>query len=305
MLLAVVVTWGIDPVVNTYLYNYYSAAVLTVLCTFSSWIMFIILSAKKLRGINADLFKTVLPISIFNSAACLLQRIGLQYTTPASYAFLEHISCVTVPIVMILFFRKRSGPLQWLASLICLVGCFILAMGSSGGFAIGVGEVLCTLAGVVVSYSIVMTGNCSKKIDIYLFMTVHMGVYCLSSLGLAVALNYITVGGTPIERAVITWDPRLILFCALFGLFSVGACWLFRNEATRYTSPSFVAIISPFSAIVTGVASLLLGYDKMSPTLAISAVMILAAVMLSGVADARSKTDLPKIKEDKSEKDVN
>jgi len=104
----------------------------------------------------------------------------------------------------------------------------------------------------------------------------------------------------PIVQSLSVPDPWIIIFCVLLGLFSVGACWLFRNEATRYISPTFVVVISPFSAIITGTLSLIFGMDEMSPTLVISAVMILGSVIVSGLSDKRASDEATKIKQEES-----
>ena len=145
----VVVTWGFDPVVNSYLYSSFSASALSSLATFCSVILLFCFSFKKLRLLDKRYFMIAVPICTMNSVACVLQKIGLQYTSPASYAFLEQLACVVVPIALFIFTRKRPSALQCIASVICLVGCFVFSGMLSGGLSFGIGEILCGLAGII------------------------------------------------------------------------------------------------------------------------------------------------------------
>ncbi len=285
MLIAVVITWGIDPVVNSYFYNYFSASALISLATFASTVVFFILSFKKLKNLNKDYLKIAVPISALNAIACMLQRIGLQYTTPANYAFLEQLSCVIVPIAVFLFVRRKPTVLQAVASIACIVGCFIFSGLGTGGLSFGVGELLCSAAGIILGVSIAATGLFVKKLDISLYMLIHMSVYFLVSAALAVSLNFIKSDGVPLEKFVFTFDMGIVIAVILFGLFSVGLCWLLRTEATRNINPTAVAIISPFSAVITGVVSVIFATDTLSKSFVIGALIITLSMVISTIND--------------------
>ena len=292
-LVFVIVMWGMDPTVNSYLYNYYSATALSVISTFVSLVLFVALSAKKIKRLNKTYLKIAVPISSLNAAACLLQRIGLQYTTPASYAFLEHLSCVVVPIMMFVLVRKKPTKAGALSSAGCLVGCFVLSGldFQNGGLEFSVGELLCAAAGVVLGIGIAATGVFTQKLDITLYMVIHMFMYFIISVLGAVLLNAISVNGRPLEAFKFSSDPRLLAVAAVFGIVTVGVCWVLRNAATRRIDPVIIAVSSPFSAVITGVVSVCLGMDELSLNLVLGSSMIFVAVSLSGISSfVRSKT---------------
>ncbi len=287
ILLLVAVIWGIDPIVNSYLYHYYSAAALSTLSTLFSALLFLILSLKKLKLLNMQYVKIAIPISILNSFACLLQRIGLQYTTPTKYAFLEHLSCIVVPFALILLLKKKPSLLQWAASILCLIGCLILTGVGTETVSFGIGELLCGSAGILFGICIVATAAYTQKLDIGLFMMIHMCIYFLTSLSLSIGLNYTVYGEQPIEKFIFSFDIKHLLAGALFGFVSVGVCWLLKTEATRHVNPSVVAVIGPFAAVVSGIASVCFGIDPISPSLVLSSVMIAGSAILSGISDSR------------------
>ena len=300
MLLAVIALWGIDPVVNSYLYEYYSAAALSALLTLASAVLFLVLARKTLVRKNLPLLRIAIPVCLINSLACVLQRIGLQYTSPARYAFFEHLSCVTVPLILLVCFRKKPSLLQILSALLCLGGCLLLAGEGAIYSAFGIGDLLCMLAGVLIGAGIVATAKFTKGMDIGFFTAVHMCVYFLTSLSLALALHFIPIGGASAEPIKFSFSPLPLVFAVLFGMLTVGICWLMRNEATRHLHPTAIAVLSPLSAVITATISVLLSFEKATPAFFGACALILAAAILAGLGENESPEKSPKKKKSTS-----
>lgn len=281
-LVFVVVFWGVSSVLYTYFYKYYSAAVLTGIMTFFSAIFFWILAGKRLRKIDKKFLKVVVPICAINAFANVLNRIGLQYTTPANYAFFENVSCIVVPVMMFLFVRKKPKLIQGIAGVSCLVGCFIMCgVKLSGGFAIGIGDALCLLSGVLIGVCVAAIGAYTKDMDVILFMVVYMTAYFLVSVLLAVGLDMAAIETVKIEGG---WP--MLLLAAVFGLVDVALCWLLRTEAIRHIDPVTVATVSPCYAVITGVISVCVGIDKLTPNLVIGGSIIFLSAVIPEVLDA-------------------
>ena len=281
MISTVVFTWGFDPIVNSFFYKSFSATALSTLTTFVSTILLFIISFKKLKSINKRYFKIAVPICALNSLACVLQKIGLQYTTPANYAFLEQLACVIVPIALFAFTRVRPSLQQIIASVICLTGCFIFSgLGFGNAFSLGIGEILCATAGIMFGVCIAATGVFAKGFDIGIYMFIHMLCYFTVSGGMALALHLIKDGGVSVESFIFATDPIVILLAACYGLFAIGICWLLRTEALRNVNPTFVAVTSPLSAVITGLMSLILGFDRLSVNFTVGALLIIAALFI-------------------------
>ena len=284
----VVFFWGLSSVIYSYFYDFYSASVLTSIMTFFSFLFFLILAIKKFRNINAKYFKIGLPICVLNALAGVLQRIGLQYTTPAHYAFLEHIACVVVPITMFIIIRKRPSVAQIIACISCLAGCFIMS-GMWSSMSINFGDILCLSAGVLYGVCAALIGTYAKDLDITLFMVFHTFCYFAVSFILAVSMNFIKIGGAPMEKAVFTFDIKLLLLVIAVGLIDIAICWLLRNLAIQHIDPSTISVISPFSAVITGVVSVILGIDSLSFGLIGGGTLIMIAALLPVVDEIRAE----------------
>lgn len=280
----VVVVWGVIPPLTTYLYNFYSAAIYTAGTTFFAGIALLLMSLKKLNLLNKELLKVAIPTGLIIAAASLSQKIGLQYTTPTRYAFLENLCCVVVPIVLFITVRKKPTLLTIISVVICLIGSFILCGGNmAGGF--GIGEILCSLAGCLYGVNIAITGNHAKKVYAPLFVMVQTWIQCGVSLLSALVLNFVKINGVALEQFQFTFDVGLIALLAVIGLISNTLCWTVRTNAMKHVGAGAVAIIMPFSAVVTGVLSVLIGTDKITSNLVIGALLGFLAAMLSGLDD--------------------
>ena len=283
-LVFVVVFWGVSSVLYTYFYKYYSAAVLTGIMTFFSAVFFWILAGKRLKKMDKKFLKVAVPICALNALANVVNRIGLQYTTPANYAFFENISCVVVPVMMFLFVRKKPKLIQGIAGVSCLIGCFIMCgVKLSGGNAIGIGDALCLLSGALVGVCLAAIGAYGKDLDVILFMVVYMTAYFLVSVLLAVGLN-----AAAIEPIKWTGGWPMLLLAAVFGLVDVALCWLLRTMAIQHIDPVTVATVSPCYAVITGVLSVCVGIDKLTPNLVIGGSIIFISAVVPELLDALS-----------------
>lgn len=281
-LLFVVGFWGVSSVLYTYFYQYYSAAVLTGIMTFFSAIFFWIIAGKRLKKMDKKFLKVVVPICTLNAFANVVNRIGLQYTTPANYAFFENIACVVVPVMMFVFVRKKPKLIQGIAGISCLTGCFIMCgVKLGGGSVVGIGDGLCLLSGALVGVCLAAIGAYGKDLDVILFMVVYMTAYFLVSVLLAVGLDV-----AAIESVKFTGGLPMLLLAAVFGLVDVALCWLLRTLAIQHIDPVTVATVSPCYAVITGILSVCVGIDKLTPNLLIGGSIIFLSAVIPEVLEA-------------------
>lgn len=280
----VIIVWGLDPILMDGFYNMYSPSIFGTICTLASAIAFLPILIKNFKKIDKTFLKIAMPIFLMNGFAMTIQRIGLKFTTPSSYTFLEHLCCVSVPLTVFLLTRRPPKKFETLAIITCLVGCVIfLGDGFSGGF--NIGDVLCAIAGLLLGVATAATGIYASKIDSGLFMSVYMWVAFLVSAMSAWVLGVVKVNGEPLEPFMFNPEPLNIIIIVLFGMMSMGVCWLLRTIAIKHLSATDVAIVSPLSAVITGVVSVAIGLDKVSFNLIVGGIIILAAAFLSLLDD--------------------
>lgn len=286
-LIFVVLVWGTGPLTSKYFLKYYSPTLSVSVGSFISALMLLFLFRKKLKYITRDYFKIAIPFGLFYTAANLSQKIGLQYTTPTVYSFLENLSCIVVPFLTWWFIKKKPSGVQLIGSTVCLAGAFVLSgLGSSGeGFSLGIGEILCALSGIFYGVNIAGTGAFAKKFDAGMYIMIQMFLESIVSLIMSIVFQYIQVDGAPMETIRFSWNPVLLFSRIAIILVSNTLCWIIRTNSMKYVDASIVAVIMPFSSIIAGVLSVLVGMDVLSKELVVGALLGLAAMMICALGD--------------------
>ena len=284
---AVVFNWGLYPIFTSDLLTSYSGGAFTFISSLISAVVLLPECLPRFRLLNRTYFKIAVPTGLFVGAANLIQKIGLRYTTPTRYAFLENLSCVVVPILLFLFIRKKPNLLTVVSSILCLVGCFFLCGGGLTGGALGVGEILCALAGVFYGVNIAATGVFAGRLNAMLYVMIQMWVNVAVSGIAALALDKITVNGQPIERFAFSFDPKKLVMLTVLVLAIGTFGWIVRTEALKYVNASVVAVVMPFSSVVTGVVAVAVGKESFGLPLLFGGLIILFSSILSSAADIR------------------
>ena len=287
-LVLVIMIWGIAPMMSVIFYQYLSAALYSAIAAWISAISFTILGWKKRKELNRRRIAVAALTGVAYSLATVLQMIGLQYTTPSMFAFLENTSCIVVPILAYLMVRRRSHPLVIVSSILCLAGCFVLTGTGLEGEP-GVGELLCALAGVFFSFNMVGTSEYAKGIPIVLYLMVQKWVHTVTSTSIMVFLHLTKVNGRALEEITFIWNPWAFLLVLLHVLLSGTLCWILRTQAVLHIDVTVVAVAMPLSAVITMILSVLVGTDSLTMNLLIGAGMILAASVLSGIGSERGR----------------
>ena len=280
-LVFVIFIWGLSPLITVYLYKFFSPTIRIAFGTFFCAASMLLISGRNIKLLNKDYLKIAIPTGFCMGLADILQKIGLLYTTPSHYAFLENLSVVVVPILLFFMIKKKPSVLTITAAALCLISCFILTGMLSGGAQIfWMGDILCALAGVFYGINIAVTGVHAKRFFVPLYLAIQLFVESFLSFVSAIALNAINV-----EPIKFTFEAKPILMNLGFVLVSLTLGWLIRTWAMKSVDPTVVAVMMPFSATVTVIASVILGQDTLSYELVIGAVLGLVAIILSGLGD--------------------
>ena len=275
----VVLVWGAFPVFTKSLLKIYTPSLWDTAASFLSVTCLLLANRSKLKWLDWRHIKVALPTGLFFSAAGLTQKFGLTMTTPAMCAFLENLTCVCVPVLMLLFAKQKFTLAKILAALLCLGGVFVLCGGNlSGGF--GPGVILCALAGVFYSVNIAGTGAFAQRLDTGLYLLVQFAVQFVVSAAYSILF---------VKNPQFSFAPLHLGALVGIVLLSTVLCWIIRTACLKKLDPSFIAVAMPFSSVVTGVISILVGSDTLSLALVGGAILIFAAIMISGLADSKQK----------------
>jgi drug/metabolite transporter (DMT)-like permease len=240
------------------------------------------MNIKKLKKLNKEYFKIAIPTGLFLSAGYITQMTSYLYTTPGKAAFLENVSVIIIPIVIYLCTKEKPTWLKVAACALCFVGSGIIALkgGVDDFWSIGLGEWLAILSGVFYGVNIAATGIYSKKLDSSLFVFIQLSLLTVISLGYSLIVEWGIQGTMAIS---FEWESIL---CILFlALISTALCWALRTSCLKYIPVVVVAVVMPFSSVLTGVLSVALGMDELTWNLVVGGVIILAAILIAELGD--------------------
>ena len=286
-IISVVLIWGLIPSAKKALIgDSFSASVYSAITAFAAACVLLALSARQLKSLNRDYFKIAVPTGACVGLASLVQALAYNFdASPTNQAFLENLSCVVVPILLFVIVKKRPSVLTVAASAICLISSMVLAGIFTVGLNFGAADILNALAGVFYGINIAITGIYAKKYIASLYVMIQLFVQAILAAIMALAFNFINIGGEPIDPFVFTPNVWLVLAIIGIGILSNSICWTIRTSAMKYVSANVVAVIMPFSAVITGVFALILGQDEPSVSLLIGAILGLAASFMSSAGD--------------------
>lgn len=287
----VVIVWGCSPLITLELYKYYSPTFRVFFAEIVLLISYLILTGKRIKEFNINYIKIGIPTGFFLALANISQKIGLMYTTPAKYAFLENLSCITVPILMYFLVKKKPGFMTIISCLLALTSVFILnGISFNGASSWGIGEILCAISGLLYGFNIAGTGAFANKLYAPLYLATQAVVGAVMSLIFSLVLHFTMCYNAegilvPVEKIVFSFKPEHIIFSIIVFVVSSALCWIIRTNAMKKIDASIVAVIMPFSAVITGMVSILTGKDTLSINLVLGGLLGVLAIFLSAYDD--------------------
>ena len=283
-LIFVIFLWGVSPLITLYFYKFYSPTVRVAFGTLTSGLAMLLVTGRRIKLLDRRYLRLAIPTGLCLGLADILQKIGLQYTTPTNYAFLENLSVVTVPLLLYFIVKKKPTPLTVISVVLCLASMLILTgvLTEGGGF--GKGDILCAVAGMLYGVNIAITGRYAKGVCVPLYLSIQL--LTVSALGF---LSTFVLSALEIEPCFFTFRLGTILLLVLVVLVSSTLGWLIRTAAMKEVDPTVVAVMMPFSSVVTVLVSVLSGTDTLTPSLVIGAALGLFAIVLSGLGEREKK----------------
>ena len=291
VLIGVVVMWGLAPIASKAIFNdenpAYSPGMLIALRGLLAVIVMAAFINKGFKKINKSYLITAIPAGIILAMAYIFQFTGLKYTDPSKNAFLENISCVTIPIFMFIFVREKPRWYSIVAAAICVVGSIFLI---GNGFSIlhffdnvtFLGEGLSAIGGLFFGLDIAFTKVYCKDKDPILYVFLQLCVLTI----VCFAYTFIFEGAVFHTLAFsINWLS--LLEVAFLGVVCTAVCWVARAWAMKYIDALTVSLLVPLSAVVASVLSIAFKMEEYTHNLLVGGLIILLSIAVSAIFDYR------------------
>ena len=304
VLIGVVVMWGLAPVASKAIFNAndpaYSPGMLIALRGLFAVIVLAAFINKGFKKINKSYLLTAIPAGFILAMAYIFQFTGLKYIDATSKnAFLENVSCVTIPVFMFIFVREKPTWYSIVAAIICVIGSVFLI---GNGFSIlhffdnvtFLGDGLSAIGGLFFGLDIAFTKVYCKDKDpiIYVFLQL-----CILTI---VCLTYTFIFEGAIFQTLafsIDWLP--VIEVVFLGVICTAVCWVARAWAMKYIDALTVSLLVPLSAVVASILSISFGMEEFTFNLLVGGLIILLSIAVSAIFDYR------KVCKDKNINNVN
>ena len=288
VLIAVVALWGVAPVVSKAVFdrNMFSPGVLIMLRGVVSIIAMALVINKGFKKVDKS-YLICIPAGVILALAYIFQFVGLKYTAPSKNAFLENISCITIPLFMFLLVREKPQWYSIMAAGLCVIGSLIL-VGNGFDFATFFksgdikGDGLSAIGGLFFGLDTAFTKVYSKNKDPLIFVFFQICVMTVLASGYAFIFE-----GQVFHTFTISFDIVPILIVIFLGVVCTAVCWVCRAWAMRYIDAVTVSLLVPFSAVVASILSIAFELEGFTVNLMIGGLIIIIAVMISAYFDYR------------------
>lgn len=294
-LIIVVALWGVAPVISKSIFDgaVYSPGILIALRGLFSIIAMAIIINKGFKKVNKS-YLICIPAGIILAAAYIFQFVGLKYTVPSKNAFLENISCITIPLFMFIFVREKPTWYSIVSALICVVGSLFLVGNGfdflhffrSGNL---LGDGLSAIGGLFFGLDIAFTKVFCKDKDPLLYVFFQLVILTVVATGYSFIFEM-----NVFDEFAISFEILDILQVVFLGVICTALCWVARAWAMKSIDAVTVSLLVPLSAVIASVLSICLKLEEFTWNLLIGGVIILLSIAVSAIFDYRKECQCKK-----------
>lgn len=287
LLVLTAVIWGLAFVaqevgaeyVGTFTYN----GVRFTLGTLSIIPVILIFEREK---ITKAMLKKLIPASLITGfvlfSASTLQQYGVQLGTPAGKAgFITGLYTVIVPIMSLVFFRRKTNFLIWIGAVIAVAGLFLLNLDENFNLAIGWGEVVVFCGSVIWAVHILVINKFVEEVSPLKFSMGQFLVCAVLSMICALLFEDISFDGIRMAGLPILYG----------GIMSVGVAYTCQVLGQKDSDPTLAAIVLSMESVFSVIGGVLLLHAHMELQGYIGCVMIFGGIVLAQLNPKKHNED--------------
>lgn len=237
-------------------------------------------SIRELKGIDFKELRAGILMGCALFVGFAFQIVGLQYTTPSKNAFLTALNVVMVPFIAFLILKKKISMKSIAGAVMAIFGVGLLSLEKN--LSLGLGDALTLVCAVGFAFQIFFTSEFVKKYRAVVLNFVQMLTAVLLSV-----VSLFLFGETEFHVTAQGWLSVLYL-----GVISTALCYLLQTASQRYVDETKAAIILSMESVFGTIFSILILHELVTLRMICGCVIILAAVIVSNLADAQPEPEL-------------
>lgn len=197
-----------------------------------------------------------------------LQQFGIQYTSVGKAGFITTFYIVLVPLMGIVFFKRRIGVLTWFAVAMALCGLYLLCM-VSGDISIAKGDILLFLCAIFYALHIMTIDRQAQWIDGVKVSCIQFAVTGVLSVILALIFEQ-----PRMEPIAAAWQPLLFA-----GALSCGVAYTMQILGQKRIRPTVASLIMSTESVISVLAGWLLLKQQLSSRELIGCALMFCAII--------------------------
>jgi drug/metabolite transporter (DMT)-like permease len=207
------------------------------------------------------------------SLAVILQQYGMKIASVTHTAFLTSLYIVMVPFVSRIFHRQALSAPVLIASLLAVVGIWLLSGGQTDALSIDFsrGDGMVLLCTVCFAIQVVVMGRLAKRVQLPFVISLLQYL----AVGLAALVMALLFENIHLPDLLQAWQP--ILFA---GLASGGIAYTLQSVAMQHTPVADASIIMSSEALFGAIGGMWLLGEKITVIGIIGCCAIMLAIML-------------------------
>lgn len=235
-----------------------------------------IIFRKRLRELTASVVARGAVLGFLLCVFFGLLMYGLK-TTPASTAgFLTSAKVIFVPLIVAVATHRAPSRATLAGIGICVAGLALLTL--SGPVSLGGGAGLCLAGSAVYALQIVATDTFSRSDDALLLGICQLGFAAVFGAAFNLAFEGPVLPQSPAEWGAVL---GLALVCSAFG-------FAMQPVAQSRTTATHAGLLFSLESVSSAVLSFVFLGEVMAPQCYLGCALILAAVLLSSLADGKA-----------------
>ncbi len=218
---------------------------------------------------------------ILLAAASSFQQMGIQYTTVGRAGFITACYIVIVPVLSLIFLRKKCAPSIWLAVILALAGLYLLCITDS--FSIGKGDLLVMICAVLFSVHILVIDHFSPLAD-----GVKMSCIQFFVCGILCGIPALLLESPSLSSLLSAWGPVLYA-----GVFSCGIAYTLQIVGQKNMNPTVASLILSLESCISVLAGWAILGQKLSWRELAGCALMFAAIILAQLPGKRIPKNSP------------
>ena len=203
--------------------------------------------------------------------ASLLQQWGVELTQSAGKAgFITSLYTVLVPVIGVLFLRRKTGLFIWLGAFLAVGGLYLLSM--TGEEKAGIGDLVLILGAIVWAMHILIVDHFNQK-------QIHPIIFAMGQF--AVCAVYNLVGAALFEDMAVSGIVAAGIPILYGGLMSVGVAYTLQILGQRGADPTAASVILSTESMFSAIGGIIILGESMSIGGYVGCVLIFSGVVLA------------------------